>query len=252
MHGGLVGEVLWDQVHGLHSVEAIGQVLVDLAWVVSVGEDVEKGLVRHEVEAWEHLFLLLEVVVKSLLASSDFALEFLEHILTAFEASTFGYLWLVSCVTHESLPVLVNLLESLGLIWKLSSNIFGLHENWVELLPVSLDLDPDLDDVVHGLESPDPVDDLILELLDILGALHGHKVHAVSVDELRDFVETSEERNALIVVLKDELLVLPNLQNTVKLLGDLVFLLGSIDELSDFLLESEEFELNEVCEAELG
>jgi hypothetical protein len=42
----------------VQSIEAISQILVDLLWVVSVGEDVEQSLVRDEVESWEYLFLL--------------------------------------------------------------------------------------------------------------------------------------------------------------------------------------------------
>jgi hypothetical protein len=58
-----------------HAVKAISNVLINLWRVVTIGQDIEKCLVRHEVEAWEHLFLLFKIFIKCLLAKFDFIKE---------------------------------------------------------------------------------------------------------------------------------------------------------------------------------
>jgi hypothetical protein len=71
------------ELHAAHTIEAIAEVLVNLLRVVTVGEDIEEGLVRDEVESWEDLLLLLKVLVKSPLAKIDLGDEILEDLVTA-------------------------------------------------------------------------------------------------------------------------------------------------------------------------
>jgi hypothetical protein len=74
--GGAVGLVaLLNELEALESIEAIANVLVDLDGVVTVGQNVEQGLVGNEVEARENLLLLFKVLVKGLLASLNLLVE---------------------------------------------------------------------------------------------------------------------------------------------------------------------------------
>jgi hypothetical protein len=78
-------------------------------------------------------------------------LQFFEEIFTAFETSAVGDFGFLHSIPHELLPVSISLLETLGLILELSSNILGLHEDGVKFLPVFLDFYPLSYDAINSL-----------------------------------------------------------------------------------------------------
>jgi hypothetical protein len=111
---------------------------------------------------------LTEVLRESILAQLDLLEEPYEKLLSSFPGTGLNDARGFLGFSHHFFEGAINLLESSGVIGKLSSDIFSGQEDWFESLPGSLHLGPDVDDGVHSLQSFLPVQHSILELFDIL------------------------------------------------------------------------------------
>lgn len=175
-----------------HSIETISKIVINFFWVVTVGKDIKKSLVRNEIESSENLFLLFKIFIQGFLAKLNLFEEVLEKFLSSFMSTGSDDAWFILGFSHHISELVVNCLESSCVIWKLCSDIFRSAEDWLKSLPISLGFSPDLDNRVNGLKIFLPVHDFFLELFDIFGGHHSHEFHGVLLNEFNNFVHSSK------------------------------------------------------------
>ena len=178
-------------------------------------------------------------------------MEGVEELISALQGGSVDYSGFIVGLTHQFLPVDVDLFESLGVVGQLLTDILRLQEDGLEPLPVLLDLKPDLDDEVDLSQSLLPVVYLFLEFFDVLAGLHGHEVHLVSFDVLNDLVHCAEHEGVS-VLFELEFHDFPSRFDLLELGLNLSLFLCSVHELVDVLCVLVEFELDEIFKAEVG
>ena len=220
------------------------------SWVVTVRKDFEQRGVGDEIETGEHLLLGFEILVKSFLARVYFVHQLVEKSFTALSAGALSNFWFVLGISHELLEVLIDLLESLGLIGQGIPDIVGLQEDWLEFQVVFLNFYPLADDCVDGFEGLNPFGDFFSEFFDVLRALHTHQVEGMCVYILSNLIERSEEWNSIFSRVEREDLVFPNGLDAIEFLVNLVFLLSTVDQFRNIFTDLKELKLNQVSKAE--
>jgi hypothetical protein len=208
-------------------------------------------LVRQEVESGEDLLLLFKIGIKGLLASLNILVEAIELFFSALSGASVNNTAVFDGIAHQLLPVDVDLLEALGVIGKLATNILGGKENGVESGPVLLHFNPDLNDSVDSLEGLLPLADVLLKFFDFLLGEHVHQVQRLLVNEFNDLFE-STEFPGVTTLDKGEVEVVPSAGDDVDLGLNLCFLLGTIDDLSHLFGILVQVKLDQVVHTELG
>ena len=223
--------------HRLHSIETITDEFIDFLGVVTIGQDIKQSLVGNEVEAWEDLLLLFEILVESLLTKIDLRDELFEDLVTAFGVGGVDDAGIVASITHEALPFRIHLFEAFGVLRELSTDILRVQEDGLQTHPVLLHFNPKDEHVIDRLEGLLPLEEVFLELFGVLGSIHGHQVHRLKVDVFNDFFEgTSVEHLSFSVLFEvEDSGVVPSLDDDVELLLNTSFFLGTFDELVNIL-----------------
>ena len=121
-------------------------------------------MVRDEVESWENLLLLLEVLVKSPLTKINLRDELLENLVTTLSVGCIDNAWIIAGVAHETLPLSIDFLEALCVFRELSSDILRGQEDWLKSHPLLLHFNPEDEHLINGLESLLPLEELRFKL----------------------------------------------------------------------------------------
>ena len=89
----------------------------------------------------------------------------------------------------------IDTLEALRLLRQLQLDVIRADEDWLEALPVSLDLEPGLDHLVNLTDGLKLTVDLVAELFNVLLRKHTHEDHLIRINELLDLADILEEWN---------------------------------------------------------
>lgn len=164
---------------------------------------------------------------------------------------------------------MVNYFKALGVVWELSSDIFGELEDWLQVAPCSLNGQPCLYDGVECGKFSLPVSNFLREELDCLVTSHGGNDHLVlfklsteffwndnvehiTLDEhLLDLIGIESRLCWVSSRNEDEAEVLPNVLQVLKLNFLNELLSGAVDDFGHVLLIEVQVEVEEVCELEV-
>ena len=172
-------------------------------------------------------------------------------MLTTFGCAGLNNTRVLNSVPHQLLPFNIDLLEAFCVFGKLASDILGSQEDRVESGPVFLDLNPDLNDRVNGLESLLPLAHIFFEFFDFFLCKHGHKIHRLGLNQLDDYIECTELVGVTLFN-EGELEVVPGSGDDADFTLDLGLLLSSVNNFSDFVGKLVQVKLYQVLKTELG
>ena len=159
----------FNELKAFHSIEAISKIVINLFWIVTIGKNIKKSLVRNEVESCKDLFLLLEIFIQGFLTHLNLFVEVVKSFFSSFPETSSDDTWIFSSLIHHLSEGNISGFESSRIIWKLSFNILRIHEDWLKSHPVSLYFVPNLDDRVNSLKVLLPVNNFVFELFNIFG-----------------------------------------------------------------------------------
>ena len=237
-------------------VEVLGEVLLQQPRRAALGQNVEQVSTRNEVEARERELLGLQVVVQRLLAELQVLEHRVEQLLHAFLLGQLDRVEDLLRFLHQLLPVAVDAVEPLRILWQLHTDIGGTHEDRLEPDPLLLHLLPRrTDGRVDSAELALPLADQVLERLiagDVLGAAEGLQLHLAVVQRFHQLFGKHEQHDLrLHVRLVHDHQALPHLVDLGQLLLDDELLLRAVDNVRDLILEVVQTEVKQVAQREV-
>jgi hypothetical protein len=151
------------------TIEQVTNLGIDDLGVVTVGKDIQKSLIRSEIESGEDLLLLGEILRKSSLAKVNLDDSVVKELLSALSGAATNDILLFGGISEHFLESSINTLESLGILRELMLDILGTNEDGLKSLPVLLYLHPGDDDGIDSLDVLELLLDSVTELFDVLG-----------------------------------------------------------------------------------
>mmetsp|Transcript_41626 Transcript_41626/g.67243 ORF Transcript_41626/g.67243 Transcript_41626/m.67243 type:complete len:749 (+) Transcript_41626:8446-10692(+) len=241
------------EIQSLDAVKDVAQVFCNLQRPVSVGQNVKQSLVGHEVESWECLLLLLQVLVQSLLASVDAIADIFQCSLSALGAANLNNEGAVGGIHHEVFPGCVHHLESLGVIWQLRTDVVALHKDGFQAAPVRLHLCPNGQRSIDALQLPTPlVHERLAEFDESPLRRHAHHLQRIAVQLFEDLSELAQQRAVRVGAVKSHWHLRPTVLDGGELLLDLGFFHALIHDFGDLLCKRVEVKVQKILEAEVG
>jgi hypothetical protein len=125
----------------IDGVEEFLEIILNHLWVRSLGKNLQKILVRAEVESWENSSFLFQIALKSLLTEIEVLLKSTKRVKKNIVLTALDDVLLFACSFHNLFPLVVDISEKLRFNWHLFGNV-STSEDGNHLLPIGLDSDP--------------------------------------------------------------------------------------------------------------
>jgi len=241
------------KAHVFDGIEKFFEVILNGIRVRTNREDLQQVCIRAEIETWENVSLVLQVVLKLVGALFQSLLETTKLALKDIVLAASDYVLLFGCPLHDLEPFLVDRSESLALRGHLLSNI-SRGEYRHQVAPRSLHSQPLLNGISGISELANLFGDDCLEGSDVSHGIHLVQGHDVLVKLVLNVLNVATEDAGHCDVLPGsdiKLSVLPELTDlALQLLLQLELLISRISDVFDIFLEGQERSLKELVQGE--
>ena len=188
-----------DQLQGLHVVVHLDDMLLHAAGITAA-QNAQQLVVRDEEEARKGVALRVQVVVQTLLTLLQPVHDRLQVGEAVGRRARLPDIRLPLRLRHDLPEQLVDHVELLGLLGQLRPDVAA-HKDALQVDPLALDQDPDLDDLGDERQTLLPALDRVEEGPYEAGGGHALQAHRVVLQLLHDFVDGPEDVAALLSAL---------------------------------------------------